>query len=61
MDALHHLPAIRCERLYVVRSDDKDKQTKRHAQTKKTFADNTLCAMLLCTKNIRAKLSFLNN
>ena len=61
MDALHHPPAIRHERLLVVRSDDKDKQTKRHAQTMKTIAGNTLCAMLLCTKNIRAKLSFLNN
>lgn len=61
MDALHHAPAIRRERLLVVRSDDKDKQTKRHAQTMKTIAGNTLCAMLLCTKNIRAKLSFLNN
>ncbi len=27
----------------------------------KTFAGTALCAMLLCTKNIRAKLSFLNN
>lgn len=61
MDAHRRPPAIRRERLLVVRSGGKGKQTKRHAQAKQTFVGVKARAILPQAKNIRAKLSFLNN